>query len=233
MKLYLGILIFIFSSSAFSHPENQHSENQNGSEVDVHASRHPNIVERNLANTDLPCRSLPNYVFCGEQSHFKVYETWLSEVLKTDVGVKIIEDLSHGSHELMIMHHPSSVLTAGKTLIELTTRMSNGHGTPAVIQMNFEMPDHGSHRVATYGTSELIEFTADQNLFHEFVHAKHAVYGTMATMYEVQAILEENIYREQKARLQGLEQVPLRNYRAYEDGQQIWFEPTSQEYTGV
>ena len=99
--------------------------------------------------------------------------------------------------------------------------------------MNFEMPDSGSHRVGTYGTSELIEFTADQNLVHEFVHAKHAVYGTMATMYEVQAILEENIYREQKARLQGLEDVPLRNYRAYEDGQQIWFEPTSPSYVGT
>lgn len=186
-------------------------------------SAQQSIVDRQMELTDLPCRSFFEFHFCGYNRHLRALERWLSPVLETEIGPEVFDEMAQSRHKFLFIHSERATVTAGLTVSALTTKLSNGEGTDAVILMNFEMPDSGSHIVSAVGTQDLIEFTADQNLFHELSHAKHTLNGTMATMQEIQAIIEENIYREQIAKLKGREDYHLRNYRTSERDQQVWF----------
>lgn len=173
------------------------------------------------------CTRQAFYYFCGSKSHLKRLQYWFAEVGKTEIGLETIEAIKRARHDFLVAHEPASVNTAGKTLSKLTSRLSNGEGTEAVVLMNFNIPDLGSHRVAAVSRSrtgvQFTEFTAVQNFFHELSHVKHTLWGTMATMREVQAIEEENIFRTQEAQINNTVGIYLRNYRGYEDDIQTWF----------
>lgn len=140
------------------------------------------------------------------------------------MGQKVFNEATSVRHKLLFIHSVQSVQTAGSTISDLTTKLSNGVGTDAVVQMHFDMPDQGTHMVTAIGSHDLIEFTADQNLFHELVHVKHTVNGTLATMQEVQAVIEENVYREQRAQLLGIKDFKLRNFRTSKRDQRFWYD---------
>ena len=187
------------------------------------ATSHQSIVDQRMETTRLPCRSFFEFNFCGEDRHLWALERWLTPIVKTKIGKEMLEEIAKSRHKFLFMHSQRAVTTAGSTVSVLTTKLSNGVGTDAVISMNFDMPDSGSHLVTIVGSRELMNFKADENLFHELSHARHTLNGTMATMREVQAILDTNVYREEIAQINGQTDVKLRNYRNSERDQQIWF----------
>ncbi len=172
------------------------------------------------------CEEWGSFYFCGDMKHAEALQSWLDEIQKTRVGQKVFKKISESQHRLLIRHSTHSVFTAGKTLAPLTFNLTNGIGEDVVIQMNFNMPERGSHLVRGLVSKDYIPFTAVQNLFHEFVHAKHKMLGTLEiSRIEEQAITEENIFRVETSEEAS---TYLRDVRAHEDGVQIWF-PAQQD----
>lgn len=179
---------------------------------------HESIIEVYFSAENHRCFSTKDFDFCGSNQNYDALNKWLEQVVKTPIGQSTFSEIQNSNHRLLIMHHETSVNSGGITLSQATSALFDGRGVDAVIQMNFNMPDSGSHLVSALQTSNLIPFTASQNLFHELVHAKHSMNGTLAAMREVQAIEEENLFRQQEA-----QNSPQRDYRSIEDDQQIWF----------
>lgn len=179
------------------------------------------VVQVYLDNSDATiCRSASFFHFCGEERHFQRALDWFEKIDQTEIGHATINKIMASSNHLLIINDDRAVNTAGATLSRLTSAISNGTGDDALIKMNFNIPDSGSHLVAALDHSGLIPFTATQNFFHELSHAMHTLRGTMATMREVQAIEETNIFRAQS---DPSGQAILRDYRNREDDQQVWF----------
>jgi hypothetical protein len=134
------------------------------------------------------------------------------------VGEEIWHDIERSGKRLLIAHSESAVDSAGKSLAPMTSALSNGRGSSAVILFNFDIPVTGSHRVG--GTQqEWTEFTKIQNFFHELVHARNYMAGTAKLQWlEEQVIETENLFRTQS----NPSNSNLRSFD-YEKGEQIWF----------
>lgn len=171
------------------------------------------------------CEEWGFFYFCGDIEHAETLQAWLDEIHETSVGQKVLKKINESPNRLLIRHSTYSVLTAGKTLAPLTFNLTNGIGEDVVIEMNFNIPEQGSHIVRGLLSRDYIPFTAVQNLFHELVHAKHKMRGTLEIIrIEEQAIKEENIFRVETSKKAS---TLLRDGKAHADGIQIWF-PASQ-----
>lgn len=163
------------------------------------------------------------FYFCGSKIQQQRVSSWLEDVQKTAIGRETWLAIQKSGHRLLVMHHKSAILTAGKTLATLTSNLNNGIGTDVVVQMNFDMPDSGTHLVTT-SSGDLIPFSARVNFFHELSHARHKMNGTwLMSDSEGQAVRDENIYRQESAALEGFQSVPLRDLFYTENDMQVWF----------
>ena len=92
-------------------------------------------------------------------------------------------------------------MSSGRTSAPISDNLINGRGESVDIHFNADIPDYGSHLVFDSYKSP-IEYTAAQNLYHELAHALHMMKGTWRYFKsERQAIEEENVFRQQQARL--------------------------------
>ncbi len=184
----------------------------------IYTTAQGSLVESYLGDD---CKNYGRIYFCGEDQHFENFQKWMIEVLDSNVGSLTMELIEKSPNRLLIRHSSFAVSSGGKTLAPLSSKLTNGIGDDIVIEMNFEMPDSGSHLVPEKGSDELIAFTAAQNLMHELSHAQHKMNGTWAMMdSEGQAIVDENQFRVETTP-EGVE-PRLRNAREYGEGIQIW-----------
>lgn len=138
------------------------------------------------------------------------------------LGAKLFEDMAACQKKLVIMHDKSSINAGGYASAQRSTFdvYRPGFGADARVRYRFDMPENGTHLVTAINNT-MIPFTALDILFHELVHAKHIMCGTMSRGdSERQAILEENTFRAQREETRHL---PARDWRAYEQDQQVWF----------
>lgn len=126
---------------------------------------------------------------------------WIRTINKTEIGRNFLNAVKRGERRLQIVHDSSARLSAGKTLIPLTTATGDGRGVNSIqILMDLTMSARGTHLVKGEDFS-WISFPAVINLFHEIAHAKHAMTGDTKTMFEIQAIIDENIFRAQLSKV--------------------------------
>ncbi|MCR9203955.1 MAG: type III secretion system effector protein [Halobacteriovoraceae bacterium] len=145
----------------------------------------------------------------------------IMEIQSYPLGKKLFEDMAFCQKELLIYDDKHSVGGGGYTgALQPGERIFNGEGSDAYIRFRFDQPDKGSHIVGTVD-SKTIPFTYIDNIYHELVHAKHLMCGTMAEFTsEAQAIAEENEFRSVREETKNW---PARDPRQYEEGKQIWF----------
>lgn len=122
----------------------------------------------------------------------------LAESAKSQVGQRLLAEISDSPHTLTIQHWPRAVTSAGKTLLPLSRNLMNGVGVSAEIQMNFEMPRTGSHVVLACEGDAKIAFTAVMNLIHELRHARDGMTGKfIGHRFEKDAVETENEFRQE------------------------------------
>lgn len=155
---------------------------------------------------------------CGSETHHLLFNQMIEDIKKTSVGLKTWDVIKNSGHQLVLIHDPESLSSAGREYAELTRALSNGKGASVVIHFHTEIPDKGSHRVG--GTKEeWTEFSKRQNFYHELSHAKHKMAGTWNPIKtEEQAIEEENYFRIED----NPSNLNLRSFDWYK-GEQIWF----------
>lgn len=152
----------------------------------------------------------------------KIFQ-WIQDIQLTAIGQETWFAIKSSGHKLMLMHSAHALSSAGKTLAEMSKNLQNGIGTDAIVQMHFDMPINGTHLVNS-SKRKWIPFVAKVNLFHELSHARHMMNGTLLVHdIEGQAVEDENIYRLQKAELDGLHSTTLRDFDYSDFDQQIWF----------
>lgn len=147
--------------------------------------------------------------------------TFLDKINATQLGSKLFNDMSSCSKELLIYDDKHSLSGGGYTAAKKSSSgIFEGRGEDAYIRFRFDQPNEGSHLVQTT-RGGAIPFTYIDNIFHELVHAKHIMCGTMSKFgAEHQAIEEENLFR--KSRSESAHLAP-RDPDQYEEGQQVWF----------
>jgi hypothetical protein len=157
---------------------------------------------------------------CGSFEEKTIIHNLILEIQKSRFGKESWKALQDSGHYLMIVHDPNSLYIAGKTIAQLTSHLTNGIGSSAVIYFHTGIPESGSHKVG--GTlEEWTPFTKLQNFFHELSHARHYMNGTWNPVRsEEQAISDENIYRREC----DPQNENLRDDN-WEKGEQIWFPP--------
>ena len=177
-------------------------------------------VRRNYLNTSRYLVSSHALVLEGSPKQIMRISRWLDEIDKVPVGRQILEAILESGNQLTIRHSEWALLASGRTLAPVSDKLTIGVGADIEILFDARIPEEGSHFVFD-SKSNAIEFTAVQNLFHELVHAKHLANGTWRYFdSEGQAIEEENIFRVQHSKQQGMTRVSL---RAKIDGEQVWW----------
>jgi hypothetical protein len=147
----------------------------------------------------------------------------LHSIVANPVGHQLFEDMKACKKELLIYDDKHSLSGGGYTgATRASSGIFEGEGENAYIRFRFDQPISGSHIVGTHGPNqEKIPFLYIDNVFHELVHAKHTMCGTMSfSGAEAQAIHEENIFRESRPETKDW---PRRDSRQYEEGVQVWF----------
>lgn len=191
--------------------------------ISVHSHCHESLVDSYLSETE-NCRQLsPWFYFCGTEKQLNRVVNWINEIKTYTIGSETMNAIESSQKKILIMHKKSAINSAGKTLAQASSNLANGVGVEVVVQMNFNMPESGTHLVASK-KHDLIPFTALQNFFHEMSHARHKTNGTFwMSAGEKQAINDENIFREEEALRKG-DEIKLRSSRGYgHKDQQIWY----------
>lgn len=144
----------------------------------------------------------------------------LEKISSYPLGKKLYQDMKTCGHGLLIYDDKHALGGGGYTAAVIATSgIFEGRGTDAYIRFRFDQPLEGAHKVRT--KEGFIPFTYIDNMFHELVHAKHIMCGTMSkTGAEAQAIAEENDFRKERPQSQDW---PARDSSQYEEGQQTWF----------
>ncbi len=155
------------------------------------------------------------------ESNLKRMLSALREIKHSKVGRTLFIDMKSCQKSLLINDDKSSLSGGGYTgALGATTAVFDGRGADARIRFRFDQPELGSHLVWSAKRKQ-IPFTYIENLFHELVHAKHTMCGTLSRIAsEHQAIEEENHFRRER---QGAESDWERDPSRYEDGEQVWF----------
>lgn len=147
--------------------------------------------------------------------------SFLEIINANPVGKKLFKDIESCNKNLLIYDDKSSLSGGGYTgAVRTSTNVFRpGYGEDAYIRFRFDQPDDGAHLVGA--SRGQIKFLYIDNLYHELVHAKHTMCGTMSkNNAEAQAIEEENEFRKSR---QETSDWPARDHRQYEDGVQVWF----------
>jgi len=133
---------------------------------------------------------------------------WIDRIAEVPKGNETLWAISRTRHSLTIYHSHHAVISSGRAGAPMTHNLYNGRGDNVEIKFNANIPDRGSHWV--YGPHRRkIEYTAIQNLYHEFAHALHMMSGNWPYAdSEGSAIREENVFRRQLARAQNREFQP-------------------------
>lgn len=163
-------------------------------------------TEQRLLNTDIT-RYLTDpdntIQIIGSREQQKNIVRWLDGIVITHKGRITLQKIINSGHQLTIRHSLAARLSAGRTIAPMTENLINGKGESVTITMDATMLDEGTHRVFNRHFS-LIQFNAQQNLYHELAHAMHKMQGTWRYFNsEQQAIEEENIFRRELATLDG------------------------------
>ncbi len=128
-------------------------------------------------------------------------QSWLNLIGRTPIGRQYLQAVTAGPRRLQIVHSFYARSSAGKTLLPMTTATSDGRGVNDIqIEMDLTIPFEGSCRVLGADGGK-VAFPAPVNLFHELSHAYHGMKGDTKAMFEVQAIIDENVFRAQYAAL--------------------------------
>jgi hypothetical protein len=144
-----------------------------------------------------------NIILIGSPEQIIKLTRWLDQISLVPKGFETLFLITESSHELVIQHADHALSSAGRTMASMTMNLINGVGDSVQILFDLRIADSGSHMVYN-DKSELIEYTAIQNLYHELAHAMHMMNGTWRYYAsEAQAIEEENIFRRQLAELSG------------------------------
>lgn len=202
MKTILFLLMILLNSAAFAHKS---------------------IVD-SYFKPDKNCKQQSNwFYFCGDETQLTRVINWINEIRTYEIGSETLNAIEESNKRVLIMHSKYATSSAGKTLAPGVSALHNGEGVDVIIQMNFNMPDSGTHLVAGL-TKKLIPFTGIQNFFHELSHARHKMNGTFwIAAGEKQAIIDENVFREQEAIRKG-DEILLRDHAGYGDeDMQVWF----------
>lgn len=145
----------------------------------------------------------------------------LSEIKSSKLGQALFAEMKACQKKLFINDDKSSLSGGGYTgALGASTAVFDGRGADAKIRFRFDQPAQGSHLVWS-AHSKQIAFTYIENLYHELVHAKHNMCGTLSKFAsEHQAIEEENEFRRERL---GAQSEWERDPSRYEDGEQVWF----------
>ncbi len=123
-------------------------------------------------------------------------KSWIMLIEQSNIGRKYLNFITSGNKQLIIRHNTYARMSAGKTLVPMTTATEDGRGVDEIeIELDLNMTLAGTHLVVG-DNAELIHFVAPVNLFHEMSHAYHAMKGDFKAS-EVQAIQDENIFRQE------------------------------------
>lgn len=189
--------------------------------LNTFAQKKETLVESTIRSHE-SCHKHDFFWFCGSKHQRAQLKQWLTDILKTEIGKNILNDIKHSGHMMAIVHSSIAANSAGTTAAILTSDLTNGIGTPVVVKLNFDMPNSGSHLVRDINY-QLVEFTAAQNLFHELSHARHKINGEWLYFdSEGQAISDENTFRQQLAVANGTTGF-VRDRDSMDDDKQIWF----------
>jgi len=133
---------------------------------------------------------------------------WIDRIAEVPKGNETLWAISRTPHTLTIYHSHHAIISSGRAGAPMTSNLYNGRGENVEIKFNANIPDRGSHWV--YGEHrQRIEYTAVQNLYHEFAHALHMMSGRWRYAdSEGSAIREENIFRRQLAHSENREFRP-------------------------
>ncbi len=159
-----------------------------------------NLAAKSFSNNKAPSRSfndLPinNIILMGTPKERQKLKRWLHDIAVVPKGYNTLKRIEASGHQLTIKHSNVARLSSGRTIAPMTNNLTNGVGADITIIFDANMSDRGTHRVFS-AKNELIEFNAQQNLFHELAHAMHQMQGTWRYFdSERQAIEEENIFR--------------------------------------
>ncbi len=169
-----------------------------GFQVQIALAKKIDLVVRTL-KTQKDCVQSEKFLYiCGDYSSRLVFEGLIEDIVKTKIGFDTWQAIQNSGHNLMIVHNPLAVLSAGRAEAELSFKLTNGICSSVIIYFHAGIPANGSHIVA--GTKEeWTEFTKRQNFFYELSHARHKMNGTWEIMQsEDQAIKDENIFRSEE-----------------------------------
>jgi|GEM_PF-2599859 len=161
----------------------------------------------------------PFITFEGEEKKLDLVARRIEVILANPLGRKLFQDMKACAHRLRIFDDKSALGGAAFTAAEKTTYdvYIPGKGADVYIRARMDIPETGSHLV-TDADSNHFPFTAIENLFHELVHAKHMMCGTLAQNAEAQAIAEENAFRRSTQNT-----AALRDHTRMSEDRQIWF----------
>jgi hypothetical protein len=178
-----------------------------------------------LYHTQTSTLTLKNIKITGTRAQQHSFIRWLNGIAETSKGRHTLNAIIQSGHQLHIRHSAHAVLSAGRTIAPMTEDLINGKGASVDIIFDGNMRDRGSHFVYNEKI-KLIEFTAQQNLFHELAHAVHQMNGTWRYFdSEAQAIEEENIFRHELATINN--ETPTKRYGKW--GEKI--SDVEQQYT--
>lgn len=157
----------------------------------------------------------------ASHSNLNRMKSVLKAIRNTKVGNQLFQDMKKCDKKLLIVDDKHALSGGGYAgAIQTGSAIFDGRGADARVRFRFDQPDAGSHLVYTVDR-EQIPFSFIDNIYHELVHAKHIMCGTMSRFSsEHQAIDEENNFRKERLNSTGPWQ---RDPSKYEDGQQVWF----------
>lgn len=156
-------------------------------------SRDPTPMESPLQSLSLEYGFRVHLV--GTPRQVLTFKRWIDRIAEVPKGAETLWAISRSRHTLTIYHSDFAVVSSGRTGAPITDNLFNGRGEDVVIKFNSNIPEDGSHWVFDKHNNR-IEYTAVQNLYHEFAHAMHMMTGTWKPgNSEGGAIREENIFR--------------------------------------
>lgn len=160
------------------------------------------LVPLHSTNDQISSKYGKNISLHGTPEQIKKLRKWIAQIAAVPKGLDTLIQIQNSGHKLFIFHSSFSMVSAGRTSAPVSENLINGKGESVDIYFNADIPDQGSHQVLD-NSRQPIEYTAAQNLYHEFAHAYHMMKGTwMYFKSEDQAIQEENSFRQQLAKIQ-------------------------------
>ncbi len=206
LQLLLSLLVSQITVADSSHtPIDNDMGNQLATELEISASEittHKKFTSNHSRKT---FNSLPikNVILVGTKKQKQRLKRWLNDISVIPKGYITLQAIEKTGHTLTIKHSDAARLSSGRTIAPMTQKITNGTGDDITIIFDADMDDIGTHRV--FGVAnELIEFNAQQNLYHELAHAMHLMQGTWRYFAsEKQAIEEENEFRVDWAKMNG------------------------------